>query len=370
MLKQLQRIIMSWVKMVNLKHFKDFTDPAINQALKRQEGTFSFRVRCEEMFSKDKNIPKLLEKVVGKYIFRLDRDNNLDVTFTFSSPGTGTRETTVNIEPLTGSYALCFSLSWSPDAICLHVEDEEKTKHLASDKWKIADYSLLVNNGMIIQLGSKGVIIKNPITIVNGKAVVDSYAIDIWSDTLKAIDILQSAQSKDGVVFEGIVSCQCLTLLCTGFEVYCRKRFIEIIDEGFEPNHQALLEKFISQKYRQDFAQTAEQRGYSIAQELVDKRKIDFGNYQNCKDAYSEGYEIRFSYDLGLEAKSIQTICRFIEYRHGLIHVTPLQDWLNYYEPEKEHVIANKATINEAINSFKSLIEPLHKATLKLKPPL
>ena len=151
MLKELLLRIMSRMKnMVRFKHFNDFNDPAIDQALKRQQGTFAFRCRIEGIFDKNKIIHSLLEKVVGKYIFRLDRDENLNVTFTFSSPGTGTRETTVNIEPLKGSSHLYFTLSWSPDAICLHIEDDKKTRRLTSNQWKVADYNLLVNNGMII----------------------------------------------------------------------------------------------------------------------------------------------------------------------------------------------------------------------------
>ena len=150
--------------------------------------------------------------------------------------------------------------------------------------------------------------------------------------------------------------------------MYFRKRFFEIIDEGYDPNHQALLRKFISQPCRQSFAQRAKEEGRSIAHKLVERKKIDFGNYQNCKDAYNEGYGISFDRDLGLQTKTIQTICRFIQYRHGLIHSTPLQDWLNYYEPDKEKVIANKVTINEAIQSFSSLIKAVHKAALELKP--
>jgi hypothetical protein len=353
------------------KKFENVADPKIIQALKRQEGTFIFRCfgkGVEMLFDGKQPALHFMEKIASPYILRLERDNDFNVNFIHSSPGTGTRITSVNIEPLRGSPFIFFMLSWSPDAICLYAINDKNIR-LVSKDFEKADYKLFVENGFVIQVGSKGVQTANYITIINGKKVVTNYAIDTWRDTTTAVNTLQKAESKEGRIFESITSCLSLTMLCTGFEVYCRKRFFEIILEGYEPNYEALLGKFIPEKYRDSTAKEAKKNGHSIAHEIVfQKRRIDFGNYENCKDAYGKGYGI--SLPNLVQPQLIQDVCRFILYRHKLIHATPLQDWLNYFEPEKEHVIANRATINDAIKSFNALIEALHKETLKFKPKL
>lgn len=361
--------------MVHLPMISEKTETELVKALKRPEGTFMFAASYNGIFDKSKGKVYLMEVVSGQTVFRLEREGNLDVNFVFSSPGTGARISTVNIEPLKGSSYLQFFLTWSPVTIGLSIGGDDRRTLLTNEGCRNADYQLLVgSDGNITQVGSKGMQIMNLLVIQNGKAIVENPAIKNWQDTLDAVKILQTGTSTEGHIFENIVSCVSLGVLCTGFETYCRRRFLEIVGECIEPNYSELEKKFFSQGERENglinqFAQQAKQKGHSLAHELVERRRIDFGNYNNCKDAYSKGYGISFTEDLGVPIQTIQKIVAFIQYRHRIVHVSPLQGVLNYYElPAKEPVFANKATTDIAIKSFGTFIEALHIATLKLRP--
>lgn len=314
-----------------------------------------------------------MEIVSGQTAFRLERDENLNVNFVYFSPGTGTRLATINIEPLKDSIWLQFFLVWSPNEIRLHIGGDYKKTLLSSNGWRKADYQILVgSDGNIYEFGGKGIEIMNPLLIQNGKTVVENTAIESWEDTAKAIEILLSGSSAEGYAYENVVSCAALGMLCTGFEVYCKKRFLELVGEGIEPDYNTLEKAFFSRIEREKqlmntYAQEAEAKGLSLAHIIVEKRRIDFGNYQNCKDAYGKAYGIRFAEDMSLPIQTIQKIIDFIDYRHRIVHVSVLQGMLNYYEvPQKQPVFASKKTLTEAVQIFGDFVQALHQATLRL----
>lgn len=262
---------------------------------------------------------------------------------------------------------------WSPDKISLAVGVLGR-KPCLSNGCKKADYDLIVGkDGEIYRVGSKGVEVRDVVVVKNGKIVLESTAIKTWDDILEAIKILQTGTSKVGYVYESLISNQLITVLCTSLEVYCKKRFLELIGEGIEPNYSNLELVFFSKGERDKrllstFAEEAKAKGHSLAHELVEKRKIDFGNYRDCKDAYSEGYG-KFPEDLEVNSKVIQSIVEFISYRHRIIHVSPFLGMLNILDvPPKEPVFSNKALVDLGVKNFDAFIKGLHKATLKLVP--
>jgi hypothetical protein len=362
--------------MVYIPMIDEKSKRALIRAMKRPEGTFVFSAKYDGIYDKSKGRAKLLEVVAGQTVFRLEKDGNLDVNFVFASPGTGTRIAAVNIESLLGNAFLKFFLTWSPEAIGLSIGGADGKELLSSKGCSSTNYDLIVgHDGIITQIGSKGVKIWNPIAVVNGKSVLENSAIKTWQDNLEAIRVLLTGTSPEGYMFESIVSSVSLSILCTGFETYCRKRFLEITGECMEPNYSELEKKFLSKAERErrlidEYTQSAIEKGHSLAHELVDRRRIDFGNYDNCKDAFCRGYNISFAEDIGVPIQVIQRITEFIKYRHRIVHVSPLITVLNYYEvPLKEPVFSNKALIEIAIKNFGTFIEALHKKTLSLRPP-
>ncbi len=358
--------------------FANLTPEQIKQltvAINRPEGSFVFDVVYDSKLF-DKNMDKLilLDFPSGKLVFRLVRESNLDVTFIYSSPSTGTRIATVNIESLKLEKKFKIIFTWSPENISLAFGVMGK-KPFMSEGWQKADYDLMVDkNGQVVQVGDKGIDISGVFFVQNGKTVLESTAIKTWDETLNAIKVLQKGTSPDGYLFESILSNQLISLLCTSLEIYCRKRFIELIGEGIKPEYRELEKVFLTnfeknQGMMKSYSEEAQKNGETIAEQLIKNRKIDFGNYQDLKDAYSKGYGLKFPDDVGVDGKTINSIIEFIGYRHRIIHVAPCNPFLNQIEvPPKKPVFANKATVDLAVKNFDAFIRGLHAATLELRP--
>lgn len=56
-------------------------------------------------------------------------------------------------------------------------------------------------------------------------------AIQIWEDTIKSIEYLLKGTSKSGYIFENICANLSIVILITGFESYCKCRFMELEEE-------------------------------------------------------------------------------------------------------------------------------------------
>lgn len=362
-------------ELIHLPGIPEEKKKEIVEVLKRPEGTFGFRGRFEGLFEKEKASGMLMQVVTGRNILRLEREDNLDVNFIHSSPGTGTRIATVNIKPLREHSKLWFFLSWSPQEIRLDIGNAERKEELLHGFGRVADYQLLVgSNGSIIQVGDKRVQVIGVIVAQEGKIIAESTAINTWQETIKVIRILQTGTSDMGYIHENVVSCMSIVMLCTGFETYCKKRFLELVGEGIEPNYELLEREFFRRREREvkiidELVEEARLKNHSLAQELVDQRRIDFGNYENCKDAFNKGYGIKFGEDLGVSSQTLEKIQQYIRYRHIIVHVSPLQSMLNYDRvPPEEPIFAKKETVEAAVVEFTNFIEGLHKATLELRP--
>jgi len=73
----------------------------IREAIKRPEGTMRFTYTSEQDLF-DQKIPGgiIFDLVSGGHYFRLERTDNLEISFYHSSPGTGTRVATVDLRKL------------------------------------------------------------------------------------------------------------------------------------------------------------------------------------------------------------------------------------------------------------------------------
>jgi hypothetical protein len=162
-------------------------------------------------------------------------------------------------------------------------------------------------------------------------------------------------------------------MLMTGFETYCGRRFLELENEGIKPDYDALVDEFLSttERDRGDPAailQEAKEKNVSPVA-ILKQKKIDFGNWDQCKTAYNKGYAVKFG---GLKVANalLEELQRLIRYRHRIVHVSPLLGMLNEdrISEGESPVFANRQYGDKAVSTTSEFVEALHKATLQLRP--
>lgn len=347
----------------------------IVEEMNRPEGTFGFLGKYYRLWDESKEKGILLQIITGKIVFILERDENFNINFYMASPGTGTRIATVDAKPLKGISRLQFFLTWSPENIGLYIGALEGEPILLQSTSRKADFDLRVGeNGSIFTVGDSNVEVLDFRVMIGGKSALKPTAIQTWRNNMKAIEILLSGTSKEGYIFENVVSNMILVILSTGFESYTQNRFIELIGEGLKPNYSELEKRFFSKREREagvmhEIESVAGSENKSIAEKLLEYRRIDFGNYDDCKTAYNKGYGIRFGIDLDLSNQILDKIVEYIQYRHKIVHTSPLIGMLNQDKvPPDDPIFANKKTAEKAIEIFNIFIEKLHEATLEIRP--
>jgi hypothetical protein len=344
----------------------------ITKAMKRPEGKLEFKFTCEELFNSNVSNIKIFEVVTGAQIFILERDKNMTINFYHSSPGTGTRIATINLEDLPETNRMSYAITWNETKIYLYVHPLVEGYELIKSEGDVADKSYQVDrNGNIIQLGDEGIEIMRPQIIMEGEKVLEPTAINSWQDTLKAIDILKTGKSDEGYIYEVVVCNYIISSLVTGFETYSKKRFIELEKEGINPNIDDLIDRIFSSYEKNEIdlpnklKVKAEEKSVSHL-EIIAQEKINFQNFDECKKAFNKAYNLRFG-DIIEDTNKINELRQFIKYRHKIIHVSPLETILNNNNPSEDTVFSSKDLASEAIDIFSFMINKIHNASLKLR---
>ena len=343
--------------------------------LKRPEGSVSIYFPASQLFVTATDSITLDRIIAGAMIFILERGPNLKLHFIHSSPGTGTRVATLDLTPLAGCKVAEVRLGWSPEKISLFARDvQDPDRHIGVEGTPVSYQLQVCPDGSILQSGDEGCQVMGTRAIVGGKPLVIPTAINTWKDTVDAIEILLKGSSPDGFIFEIICCNLSIAMLVTGFETYCKQRFLELEEEGIQANFEELAKRFIPKKYRDNgllegIVQEAKTLGISPLKNLIDDKKINFQNYEKCKDAFSKGYGIRFSEDIGIPNETLEELPHIIDARHQIIHVSALNRVLNEDMLATEGpIISNKKYAKHAIDVFDGFIQGLHSATLKLRP--
>lgn len=344
----------------------------IKKQLAIPEGTIELKgCFIEGLFDRSKQ--GIIEEIVaGSIVFRLWRDSDFNLCFTHASPGTGTRTAKVDLGQLFGSEKIHIVFCWSPEEIRLHVFDAKNTNRHVVGMGDKSDFRLQVaKDGSVFHLGDKGVEIMGVNFIMKGEQILSSTAIDAWKETIKAIEILHSGTSTEGFIFEVVITNLTIAMLVTGFETYCKRRFLELEKEGIVVDFMKLANKFFSKQEREKGIveidiEESKNVGVSPCEWIVEKyRRIDFQNFERCKTAFAKGYGIKFGTDLGISNTDMEKLQKFIKYRHRIIHVTPLEAMLDC-NPSAP-VFAKKELALEAKGVFDGFINALHSATLRLR---
>jgi hypothetical protein len=343
--------------------------------MKRPEGTITFRFFYIGLFDPSLGDVRLMEIVTGGYLFRLDRDSDLNLTYTHAAPGTGTRIASMDITPLRACENLALAFTWSPDNINLHLLDADNPRRMLSASGTAATKRFQVGrHGMILEVGDVGVSTHGVSFYSNGKTVIQPPAIEAWRDTLKAVRVLLSGSSPEGYMYEVVTANLSISVLVTGYETYCKRRFLELEEEGLEPNLDALFSMCLTREEKSrrerreplEVEQQAEAEGATVTKYLVESRRLDFQDFARCKKAYNKAYGITFGTALGLTSQELEELRSFIKARHRIVHVTPLSPLI--FEPGKLEEEGMNDRVQRAIKSFDNFVGRLHSASLKLRP--
>lgn len=346
----------------------------IQNALKKPEGTFFFVYSSPELFDKSHPGGIIFEIVSGKHFYRLERDQDLLLHFFYSSPGTGTRVATIDLKSIEPAEKIKIMISWCPEETQLLAGTSSNLKEAVKAKGAMSEKQFRVGeNGFVNQIGDRGVQVEGVRVFQGGIPISQPTALESWRETLKALEVLSTGKSNEGFIYEVVVANLTLSMLATGFETYNKTRFVEIQHEGMEANEGALIRSFLSLRDRTEESLRflygeAHEAGYSVAELLVKRRKINFQNYKECKLAYNKAYGIKFG-DLNLADGRLTALQKYLNYRHKIIHVSPLLGCLNLNKtPPEEPAIPSSDLAQKARDCFAEVIDRLHQATLALRP--
>jgi hypothetical protein len=354
------------------------TAEKIAAAMQRPEGTAEFWGTYPGLLDPSMGTGVLLEVITGEVIFVLIREPNLLLSFLHATPGLGTRRAVVDLKTLLRPPAcerFFLALVWSQNEMRLHVGRGDGGQ-LATGLGETAPFSIQVApDGTVLQTGGPGVTVMGARLYANGGEMLSPPAIKVWEDTHVAAKTLLSGQSSVGYLFEVVSANAILAALVTGFETYAQKRFVELEGEGIHPNIDALIREFVPKPERERpadgspsaFEKRVAAEGRSPLRILADR--INFQSYANTKRAFNRGYGIKLGELASITAQDLDRLQRLIEYRHRVIHISPLLGILNGPEcPPEEPFFSNRSSAELAISTFETVIKALHKSTLELRP--
>lgn len=346
----------------------------IQKTICRPEGTFTFNYESSDLFDKSKLGGVIIEIPSGQHVFRLERDNHCCIHFYHSSPGTGTRVATIDLNELQPASTVFMAFSWSPTEIKLHMQPKASGSQLTSSTGVLSEKQFRVGtDGSVFQLGDANVDVMGVSLFQDGNPVILPTAKEAWEETTKAINILSTGESKEGYIYEVVVANLTLAILVTGYEAYSKKRFLELEQEGLIADTCALIQAFYPKKEKEAgiaevIDSEAKEAGISVLQHIVSRGIINFQNYNVCKRAFNKAYGIKFG-ELGLAGDTLKDLQSYIRYRHKIVHVSPSLALLNQERvPSEDPFFSNKQVAGQAEQCFSQFIEALHSATLLLRP--
>lgn len=336
-------------------------------------GTIEFAIDQSIIFEKDTQ-GIFFEVPAGLHYFRLERNPNFILRFFHSSPTSGTRVATISLAEISPAKVLRVKMGWSPTemgfSVCaLYQEHKMLIGHGVESEIKF----YVGVNGQVIQASGSGLSASGIRFTQGGKNILEPSAIDTWKETLKAIDILVTGKSDEGIMYEVVKANMTISMLVTGLESYAKKRFKELEQEGVQANIEAVINSFCSVKERKSrlveiLTEEAKENKISLLSHIANQR-INFQNFENLKRAFNKAYGIQISKLAGAK-QCTSNVQKFIRYRHKIIHVSPLLTMLAKPGDEfdsKESVFANSETAGKARKSFHDLIETIHSETVKIQ---
>lgn len=336
----------------------------------RPVGTYECVLSSGDLFDATSNVGVILEVSAGQHHFLVEKDKMMSLKFYHSAPGTGTRVATIDLRSVEPDERIFLLFTWAPSEICLCFGTKAG---LITSKGTSSERQFRIGtDGSVFELQGVGDL--GPKVYQGGTAILRPTALNAWTETLVAIRLLETGKSDQGFAYDAVVSNVAIVFLVTGFEAYCKTRFIELEQEGIEANAVKLIDAIYSKKELekgifQILAAEALDIGVPLTQYLIMKDRINFQSFEKAKVAYNKAYDIKFG-ELGVSPMELAAIQEYFQYRHRVIHVSPMETILNRDKlsatiPPK---FSSKAMALEAIGYFSDFVEKLHTETLKLRP--
>lgn len=347
----------------------------MQRALMRPEGTLVFNYFLPGLLDPSLGSGIILQIPAGNTLFRLERDAELHLRFIHASPGTGTRISEVDLHELEPTESVRIIVTWSSQEIELYVGLANRPcKPIIGKSYPSNGKTFRVGqNGQVYEIGDKGVQTMGISVFQGGHQVLQDTALESWSSVTETVKLLlANSRGSAGYLLEVAIVNQILVMLVTGFENYCRRRFLEMELEGRAINFERLARRFHSKREVEKglievLKQDATELGKTPTTYMIEKRRIDFQNFDYCKRAYSTGYGISFGRDLGISNQVLEFIQCLIRYRHRIVHVSPMIGMLNQESVPAEDPVFPKVEFGqEALDQISKFIGALHQATLKI----
>lgn len=347
----------------------------ISQAMRRPEGTAVFGYFSPEAFRVGGSGGILLEVPAGGHYFKLETTSDRHLNFFHSSPANGTRLASIDLTGLPSFERASLVLVWSPQEIRLHCRPMDIAANVLSAVGLNSPVSIrMTADGSLFQFGGEGARVIVTRVYQGEDVLLAPTARDVWSSTLEAVAMLWTGKSDEGFLFEVLQATTTLSMLVTGLESYGKARLLEVESEGIPADPVALFQAFCS-KVERDSDRISELRAeasdtsVSLLATVVENVRINFQDFDHLKRAFRAAYGIRIG-DTGLKPHEIDAVRRFIQFRHRVVHVSPLMTMLNIGSvPPEEPIFANRALADQAVQAFSGLVNAFHVATTALRPP-
>ena len=195
-------------------------------------------------------------------------------------------------------------------------------------------------------------------------------AIDYWNSSLIAARTLcenfEANNTENNTI---ILTNTIIVTLVTGFEQYCKTRFMEIENIlGKNPDVKSIIKEFWKSRFEdKDFLELLRKRAIqnktTPVQQLIKDSNFSFQDYHQCKKLYLRGYNIDIDNLQEILEDDIDFIKKCIRYRNRIIHVNPMLSPLNEIEiklergmGKEEPVVQSKKFSEKAIVAFDSFI--------------
>jgi len=343
--------------------------------LNEREGTITFVVSESNLFDEGIPLIRILEIAKGQTVFVLERDPNFNLRFIQSNLNYKTRIAEINIREFRNAPKLFIAFTWSERENIIYVGEYGKGNLKSAKSYEDSNIKFRVDkDGGIYQIGDKSIQVRYYRVKVGEKVVLEPTAKEIFDFHMEKIKILIENCKKGDFLFESTLVQQIIVMLTTAFEVYIRTRFLELEREGKPLDMEALNNRFIPKRYREQFKEEvreiARNQGRTELEVFIEvinrKRSINFQDWNSFKDAYSKGYGLKIGV-IGIPNEILLEVQRFIKWRHKIIHSKDDRTMINFEDvPPAEPIFTNKDLAEKGLKIFQKFIEELHKSTLKL----
>lgn len=362
------------IRVLSPHPFSPFPIP-FDQLLKHvneKEGTIEFRIATMgNLFDEKLGRVWVFDMPVGLSRFLLIREGYFNLLFYHFSPKLGIRIASLDVDKLSKAKGLYVAVTWSETESCLYVGDIERKVGLLSARAESQPFRAISGkDGSFLLVGDEGLDVGIVYVKKGERVAVEPNAIEIFNFSIERVNTLIDGCSKGNFLFETTCVQAGLVMLVSAFETYCRKRFLEMELEGWFLDFDLLCAEIISCRYLDSYKHEIEERSNTERKRklelLIEDRRINFQDFDGCKEAFNKGYGVKFGEIPGITSQMIERIRELIEFRHKIVHSGRDATILNFEEfPDEKPIFSNKQSLEDAKNVLVEFIQKLHVATFK-----